>query len=165
MRSVLNLSLAVAASVAASFAFAGAAQAATSVGVSIGINQPGVYGRINIGDIPPPAIVYEQPLLIAPPAVRVQRRPIYLYVPPGHQRDWRRYCGRYAACGQPVYFVKEEWVRERYVREHPGWRDGRHDDRRYEDRRHEDRRGDERKRGHGDDRGGHGNGKGNGHRD
>ena len=26
--------------------------AQTSVGVSIGINQPGVYGRINIGDVP-----------------------------------------------------------------------------------------------------------------
>ena len=24
--------------------------------VSIGINQPGVYGRINIGDVPPPAL-------------------------------------------------------------------------------------------------------------
>jgi hypothetical protein len=104
----------------------GSAAAQTSVGVSIGINQPGVYGRINIGDAPPPALVLPQPVIIAPPRVVVQRRPIYLYVPPAHQRDWRRYCGRYEACGQPVYFVQETWVRERYEHEHPGWDRGRH---------------------------------------
>jgi len=123
-----------------------------SVGVSIGINQPGVYGRINIGDVPPPALVLPQPVVIAPPRYAVQRAPIYLYVPPAHQRDWRRYCGRYSACGQPVYFVRDEWVRERYTREHPGWDRGRH--RGWE--RHDDR---------GPDRwhGGHGNGHDRGH--
>ena len=29
--------------------------AAPDVGVSIGINQPGVYGRVNIGNVPPRA--------------------------------------------------------------------------------------------------------------
>jgi hypothetical protein len=113
------------ASILAAGAF-GSAAAQTSVGVSIGINQPGVYGRINIGDVPPPALVLPQPVIIAPPRVVVERRPIYLYVPATHQRDWRRYCGRYEACGQPVYFVQETWVRERYEREHPGWDRGRH---------------------------------------
>ena len=98
----------------------GSAAAQTSVGVSIGINQPGVYGRINIGDVPRPALVLPQPVIIAPPRVVVERPPIYLYVPPAHQQNWRRYCGRYSACGQPVYFVKDEWVRERYEHEHPG---------------------------------------------
>ncbi|MBY0468015.1 MAG: hypothetical protein K2Q07_03440 [Burkholderiaceae bacterium] len=111
------------------------AQAETSVGVSIGINQPGVYGRINIGDVPRPALVYPQPVIIAPPTIAYPRQPIYLYVPPVHQHDWRRYCGRYNACGQPVYFVQDQWVRERYQQEHPGWDKGRkrgwdkHDDR------------------------------------
>ncbi len=105
---------------------AGSAAAQTSVGVSIGINQPGVYGRINIGDVPPPALILPQPMIIAPPRVAVQRAPIYLYVPPAHQQDWGRYCGRYSACGQPVYFVRDEWVRERYAHEHPGWDRGRH---------------------------------------
>jgi hypothetical protein len=42
-------------------------------------------------------------------------------VPPGHQKNWGKYCGQYQACGQPVYFVQESWVRERYEREgHPG---------------------------------------------
>ena len=104
----------------------GAAVAQPSVGVSIGINQPGVYGRINIGDVPRPALILPQPVLIAPPRVVVQRDPIYLYVPPAHQQNWRRYCGRYDACGQPVYFVQDRWVRERYEQEHPGWDNGRH---------------------------------------
>lgn len=99
------------------------AMAGTSVGVSIGINQPGVYGRINIGEdnYGPPTLVYPQPVIIAPPAVAYERRPIYLYVPPAHQQNWRRYCGRYQACGQPVYFVQEQWVRGRWQHEHPNW--------------------------------------------
>jgi hypothetical protein len=104
----------------------GAALAQPSIGVSIGINQPGVYGRIDIGDIPRPALVYAQPMIIAPPPVVLDRRPIYLYVPAPHQQDWRRYCGQYSACGQPVYFVQDRWVRERYEHEHPGWENGRH---------------------------------------
>ncbi len=103
---------------------AGSALAQTSV--SIGINQPGVYGRISIGDGPRPALYYPEPVIITPPPVVVERRPIYLYVPPAHQQNWRRYCGQYNACGQPVYFVREDWVRERYEHEHPGWNNGRH---------------------------------------
>ena len=116
----------------------GPAAAETRIGVSIGINQPGVYGRINIGDMPPPALVYAQPVIIAPPQIVYERRPIYLYVPAVHQQDWRRYCGRYAACGQPVYFVQDRWVRERWDEHqhrhphdrgrHRGW--DKHDDRR-----------------------------------
>ena len=102
------------------------AHAQTNVGISIGINQPGVYGRINIGNLPPPPLVYAQPVLIAPPPVVVQRAPIYLYVPPMHEQNWRRYCGSYNACGQPVYFVRDDWVRERYEHDHPGWDRGRH---------------------------------------
>jgi hypothetical protein len=94
--------------------------AQTSVGVSIGIQQPGVYGRIDIGNMPPPAVIYPQPVVIAPTPVAVYQRPVYLYVPPGHQKNWAKHCGAYAACGQPVYFVQETWVRERYEREHPG---------------------------------------------
>ena len=47
------------------------ALAQTSVGVSIGINQPGVYGQINIGNLPPPPVVYAQPIIYAPPRVAV----------------------------------------------------------------------------------------------
>ena len=92
--------------------------AATNVGVSVGIAQPGVYGRIDIGNFPQPAVVYTQPVVIAPTPVAVYQRPIYLYVPPDHQHNWGRHCGRYGACGQPVYFVQERWVREHYRGDH-----------------------------------------------
>jgi hypothetical protein len=93
--------------------------AQTNVGVSIGINQPGVYGRIDIGNFPQPRIVYPQPVVIVQSPMAVYQQPVYLYVPPGHQKNWAKHCGRYNACGQPVYFVQEDWVRERYE-EHRG---------------------------------------------
>lgn len=92
--------------------------AQTSVGVSVGINQPGVYGRIDIGNLPPPPVILPQPVIITPAPVAVHRAPVYLYVPPGHQKKWAKHCGQYNACGQPVYFVQESWVRERYEKEH-----------------------------------------------
>jgi len=122
----------------------GSVMAQNSVGVSIGINQPGVYGRINIGNYPQPVLVAPQPVIIVPAPVAVQRQPIYLYVPPGHQHNWGKHCARYNACGQPVYFVQEQWVRERYQHEHPGWRGDRHGHPphgpRHEDRRDHDGR-------------------------
>ena len=90
------------------------AVAETNVGVSIGINQPGVYGRIDIGNFPQPRVIYPQPVVIVPSPIAVYQRPIYLYVPPGHQKNWAKHCMRYNACGQPVYFVQEGWVREQY---------------------------------------------------
>jgi hypothetical protein len=91
---------------------------AADVGVSVSVNQPGVYGRIDIGQAPvPPMVVYRQPMIIAPAPVAVQAPPpVYLHVPPGHSRNWRRYCGRYNACGQPVYFVREDWYQRHYHR-------------------------------------------------
>ena len=124
---------------------AGTAVAQTSI--SIGINQPGVYGRVTIGDVPPPALVLPQPVIIERAPVVVQRAPIYLYVPAAHQQNWRQYCGRYSACNQPVYFVREEYVRERYEKEHPG--------------RHLGHDKDHPGQGHKDK--GHGQGKGKGH--
>ena len=88
---------------------------------SISINKPGVYGRIDIGTQPPPPpvqLVYPQPVVIEPTPVAVYQRPVYLYVPPAHQKDWKHWCGHYAACGQPVYFVQEHWVRDRWEHEH-----------------------------------------------
>ncbi|MBX3626277.1 MAG: hypothetical protein KF892_14770 [Rhizobacter sp.] len=116
MKQFSNL-LGLAAAVAA-LACGGAASAQTSVGVSVQVAQPGVYGRIDIGNMPPPPVVYARPVVIAQPAVVVPAQPVYLYVPPGHQKNWRKHCRRYNACGQQVYFVKESWVRERYEHEH-----------------------------------------------
>jgi hypothetical protein len=97
---------------------AGTASAQTSVGVSVSVAQPGVYGRIDIGNMPPPAVIYERPVIYAPMPVVVQQQPVYLYVPPGHQKKWGKHCAKYNACNQPVYFVKESWVKERYDHDH-----------------------------------------------
>ena len=94
---------------------AASAWAQTSVGVSIGINQPGVYGRIDIGNYPQPVLVSPQPIIIAAPQrVVVAPQPVYLYVPPGHQKNWGKHCGKYNACAQPVYFVQEDWYQKYY---------------------------------------------------
>ena len=65
---------------------------------------PGVYGRVEIGNAPPPPVVYAEPKIIVRPATLPP--PIYLHVPPGHAKHWKTHCKKYDACGQPVYFVK-----------------------------------------------------------
>ena len=104
---------------------AGTASAQTSVGVSVSVVQPGVYGRIDIGNVPPP-VIYSQPVIYAPMPTVVHQQPVYLYVPPGHQKKWGKHCAKYNACGQPVYFVKESWVKERYEHDHHDHHDNGH---------------------------------------
>lgn len=75
-----------------------------NVGVSVsGQVAPGVYGRVDIGNAPPP-VLYAQPVIIARQARPVA--PVYMHVPPGHAKNWSKHCRKYNACGQPVYFVK-----------------------------------------------------------
>ena len=125
------------------------AHAATNIGVSIGINAPGQYGRIDINNYPQqPVLVYEQPIVYAPSRVAVYQQPIYLYVPQVQQARWGSYCGRYGACGQPVYFVQETWVRNEYRREHDN-RNGRKEFKK--DKRYDDDRGKGRGKGKRDD--------------
>ena len=108
--------------------------AAPNAGVSIGIVQPGVYGRVDVGHYPSPALVSQEPVVIRQTRYAMHQRPIYFYVPAQHQQHWARYCGRYNACGQPVYFVQERWVRERYQHEHPRWGEKHADRRHWENR-------------------------------
>jgi hypothetical protein len=134
-------------------AAASAAPAFADVGVSIRIGEPGFYGQLDIGSYDRPRIINSRPVIIA----RGYRyaAPVYVRVPPGHQRNWKKHCGRYDACGRPVYFVRDEWYRDvyspRYRRDHDHDRrghdryDGRRDDRgdRYDGRndRRDDRDG------------------------
>lgn len=127
----LNMKKLIFAACLAVSALAAPALAQTNVGVSVGINQPGLYGRIDIGNYPQPVVINPQPVIIVQPVVVaqapvVQRQPVYLYVPPGHQKKWGKHCHKYNACAQPVYFVKEQWVHERYKQEHPNWKGERH---------------------------------------
>lgn len=108
---------------------------ASDVGVSVSIGQPGFYGRIDIGGYPPPAVIYPQPVVIAP--VPVSRPPIYLRVPPGHAKHWGKHCHEYNACGEQVYFVRDDWYTREYA---PRYRQEyrRHDDHDHDgDRRHD----------------------------
>jgi hypothetical protein len=90
------------------------------VGVSVQISQPGVYGRIDIGRFPQPQVVVAQPVIVAPPRVVVAQpvQPVYLWVPPGHRKNWRKHCAGYGACGVPVYFVRHDWYEQHVM--HPG---------------------------------------------
>ncbi len=113
---------------AAALAAVTAPALATDVGVSISVGQPGFYGRIDLGNAPQPQVVYAEPVVVRPVPVGVVYEPVYLHVPPGHQKNWRRYCGRYDACGRPVYFVKDSWYNNVYVphyrEQHGGGRGG-----------------------------------------
>jgi hypothetical protein len=102
----------------ASLLLAFSAAHATDVGVSVQVGQPGFYGRIDIGPAGPPPVVYREPIWVQRQPQRVQ--PVYLRVPPGHQKHWAKHCSRYGACGQPVYFVQETWYQERYPEHGPG---------------------------------------------
>ena len=139
---------------------------------SITLGQPGFYGRVDIGDYVPRPVVYApQPVIIAPRA-HYAAAPIYLRVPPGHRRDWRRFCGRYEACGRPVLFVRDDWYTNTYVPRYRdyhygprhGYRGGPEFHGRGPDRGWDRDRGWEHGRGHGNGHGGgHGGGHGNGH--
>lgn len=124
-----------------------ASVSATDVGVSVQISQPGVYGRVDIGRFPQPAVVVTQPVVVAAPPPRMvvaqPVQPVYMWVPQAHRKDWRRHCRGYGACGVPVYFVRHDWY-DHHVRGGDDRRGGRDRD-------------DDRGRGHGR---GHGKGRG-----
>lgn len=123
------------------------APAFAQVGVSVNIGEPGFYGQINLGDAPRPEVIYERPVIIQRDA-GYGGEPLYLRVPPGHERHWERHCAQYGACGRPVYFVRNDWYNNvyapRYRHEHGFDRD---------DRDHGPRRGRDRDFGPGPDRG------------
>ena len=112
--------------IAAALAAAALPAFAANVGVSISVGQPGSYGQIDIGDVPRPVLVYPEPVVVRPALLRGAREPLYLHVPPGHAKHWRKHCQEYNACGRPVYFVEDRWYNDVYVphyREHHGGRD------------------------------------------
>ncbi|WP_079435715.1 hypothetical protein [Zoogloea sp. LCSB751] len=94
---------------------------AADVGVSISIGDPNFYGRLDIGNFPRPALLYPQPMVIQPVPRGVALEPLYLRVPPGHAKNWRKHCARYNACGHPVYFVQDRWYNDVYA---PRYRSG-----------------------------------------
>ncbi len=132
---------------------------AADVAVSITSGAPNFYGRIDIGNFPQPQVIYAQPVIIQRSPQYVAA-PLYLRVPPGHMKKWSKHCAAYNACGQQVYFVRDEWYTNVYAP--------------HERERHEHEHGNGNGNGNGkghdrdDDHGkgngkGHGNGNGKGH--
>lgn len=102
-------------SLASLHAAAGEPTVQVSVGGQI---SPGVYGRVDFGNAPPPPVVYSQPVVIVRQPQPVVVQPVYLHVPPGHAKNWSRHCHRYDACARPVYFVKSAEYEPRHGRGH-----------------------------------------------
>jgi len=122
-------------------ALAAAATCAQAQNVSVnavitGQVVPGVYGQVVLGNGPRPPVVYEQPMIVQPAPVVVGEppvEPIYLHVPPGHAKNWRKHCHEYHACNRPVYFVRSQeyepgFDRDRWDREHGHGHGHGHDD-------------------------------------
>jgi len=101
---------------------------AADVGVSVSIGQPGYYGRLDIGNAyPQPQVIYAQPrVIMQSPQIH---EPVYMRVPPGHRKNWKKHCRQYNACGERVYFVQDNWYQRdyvpRYQEQHRGGHDGR----------------------------------------
>ncbi len=141
--------------------------AQADVGVSVSIGQPGFYGQLDIGDYyPRPQLIYAEPRVIYVEPAYHYAQPIYLRVPPGHAKRWSNYCGRYNACGRPVYFVQDTWYQSVYAPRYQEYRQRGDDGRRY-DREYWSKNDDRREHydghdGRSNDGSGNGNHQGNG---
>lgn len=128
----------------ASVAALSAAQAqSVSVNATItGEVLPGVYGQVQLGNGPPPPVLYAQPTIVQLPPVVVGAppvEPIYLHVPPGHAKNWHKHCHEYHACDRPVYFVRSAEYEPGYRPDRDHHEHGHHDEDRDHDRGDHDR--------------------------
>jgi hypothetical protein len=114
---------------------------------------PGVYGHVVLGNRPPPPLVYAQPVVAVPVVVAqpVPMEPLYLHVPPGHAKNWRKHCHEYHACNRPVYFVRSAEYEPGYRPGHEERAHAHHDDHGNHGHGDEDRGDRDRDHGHHDD--------------
>lgn len=82
------------------------------VAVNVQVGDPGYYGPLVVEERLAPALVYPQPVV---GRGVTRNEPLFLRVPPGHVKHWDKHCADYRACGQPVYFVRDDWYHEVYV--------------------------------------------------
>ena len=92
---------------------AAAIPAQADIGLTINLGEPGFFGRIDIGDFPAPQLINRTARTIQ--RVPTNRAPVYLLVPPGHAKHWKKHCHEYNACDQRVFFVSDEWYNREYV--------------------------------------------------
>ena len=91
---------------------------ADNVSVSIRVGEPGFYGQIDIGNTPPPPVIFPQPVIVQQAPELVVAPPLYLHVPPGHEKHWSKHCAEYNACGRRVFFVTHDWYENEFVPRH-----------------------------------------------
>ena len=116
----------------------GSSALAADVGVSIQFSQPGVFGRVDIGQYPQPQVILSAPVIIQPPPPAMPPPPpVYLWVPLEHRQHWAQHCREYHACGEPVYFVNHDWYK-RNVLAHNGRPEEHRDAERHRERGRED---------------------------
>lgn len=147
-----------------------ASSGAMAQNIDIHIGDSGYYGRIDLGNLGRPPVIYQEPMIIERVVGYQRLEPTYLRVPPGHAKKWSKHCSRYNACGRPVYFVQDSWYNNTYApryRQTSGRDYSRRDEVRRDERRvdYNDYRGDDRGGKHGgkhDKHEGKGNGKGHG---
>jgi hypothetical protein len=112
---------------------------APGVTASVNVNVPGLYGQITIGGLPRPELLLPRAVVAVPPPVAVvvePPQPLYLHVPPGHEKHWEKHCHEYNACGRPVYFVSDRWYEEVYAPRQHGNFDDKHGRHGHEDGEH-----------------------------
>jgi hypothetical protein len=89
----------------------------TSVGTEF---APGVYGQINVGNAPPPPVIYPQPTVGGSAVYGAP--PMYVYAPIEETQNWGYFCGKYRACGMPVFFIQYEERHPYWTRYHESYR-------------------------------------------
>lgn len=92
--------------------------------------RPGVYGRIVVkgAEVPPPPVIHARPVIASSVLLPDDVEPVYLYVPPGQVRNWKKNCARWKACDQAVLFVRmdrspSQWGKWRHLREDVAWQE------------------------------------------
>lgn len=107
----------------------GAASAGASTQVNISIGDSGYRGVLPALSGWRPEVWNSSPV-VAIGAAAAGLAAVYLNVTDSERRDWKRHCGKYDACGRPVYFVKNDWYRGTYAPEyrrrhpaHPAYHD------------------------------------------
>lgn len=76
------------------------------------IGELNYYGKIDLMEPSKPPVIYSSPRIVDKPLTGPDA--VYLRVPKEHRKDWNWYCGKYDACTQKVFFVKEDWYTEVY---------------------------------------------------
>jgi hypothetical protein len=92
---------------------AGSCEAQVFFNTTVGSEfTPGVFGQINVNNAPPPPVFYPQPVVGGQEVYGAP--PMYVYAPIEETQNWGYFCGKYRACGIPVYFIL-------YDDRHPYW--------------------------------------------